>query len=132
MTSTSFKTAMSDFSKWYESKPQEIQFLIDEISDKTSFIVNEDAYDEFITILADYSITTAEEFEDSFCGEYEGVGEFNHTKFAKDFISETGCLDCLPEMVTECIDYEMMYFKSLQYDHFVFTCLGNTYFFKNN
>ena len=81
--SEKFMKSSIDFAKWYDKKPEAIQELIDEISSRTYFIIDEDEYDEFINLLAEYDITTAEQFESAFQGEYEGYGQDVLTKFTE-------------------------------------------------
>lgn len=129
--STEFMKARIDFANWYDNKPEEIQELIDEIADRTSFIIDEDEYDEFIEVLSDYGITTAEEFEDRFCSEWEGYGERIYAQFAEDFCEGCGYDSQLPEIFRSAIDYELVYYQSLQYDFNDVDFRGNRYFFYN-
>jgi len=130
--STEFMKARLDFADWYDSKPEEIQFLIDEISDRTSFIIDEADYDKFIEELSDYGITTAEQFEDAFEGEYEGYGEHIYAKFAEEFCESAGLDSGIPDLFINAIDYEMVYYQSLQYDFMDFDFNENRYFFRNH
>ena len=127
-----FIKAREDFAKWYDAKPEEIQYLIDEISDRTSFIIDEDEYDEFIEVLADYGITTAEQFEDRFRGEYEGYGEYLYAQFAEEWCDDTGLNANVPDLFVGAIDYEQVYYQSLQYDFTDVDFRGNRYFFYNH
>jgi len=129
--SDKFMKSSIDFAKWYDAKPEEIQFLIDEISDRTSFIIDEDEYDEFIEVLADYGITTAEQFEERFNSEYEGYGEDIYVKFAEEWCDETGLNADVPDLFVNAIDYEQVYYQSLQYDFNDVDFRGNRYFFYN-
>lgn len=130
--STEFMKARIDFAEWYDSKPEEIQFLIDEISDRTSFIIDEAEYDEFIEVLADYGITTAEQFEDRFNSEYEGYGEHIYAKFAEEWCDDTGLNADVPELFVHAIDYGLVYYQNLQYDFVDVDFRGNRYFFYNH
>jgi hypothetical protein len=127
--SNEFLQARYDFAAWYESKPEEVQFLIDEIADKTSFIIDENAYDEFINVLSDYDIVTPEEFADKFQSEYEGVGESNLAMFAKDMCDYID-MTTVPSFIQSAIDWENVYYTSIEPDFHEFTCGGNTYFFR--
>ena len=130
--SPEFTKAREDFAKWYDNKPEEIQELIDEISDRTSFIIDEDEYDEFIEVLADYGITTAQQFEDAFYGEWEGYGEHIYTQFAEQFCDDCGYTSNLPDIFVNAIDYELVYYQTLQYDFMDVDFRGNRYFFCNS
>lgn len=127
--STKFMKARLDFAAWYDNKPEEIQELIDEIADRTSFITDEDEYDEFIDILDDYGITTAEQFEDRFNSEWEGYGEHIYEQFAEQWCDDTGLNADIPDLFINAIDYEMVYYQSLQYDFNDVDFRGNRYFF---
>jgi hypothetical protein len=129
--SPEFIKAREEFAKWYEEKPEEVQFLIDEIADRTSFIIDEADYDQFIEQLADYGIVTAEQFEDAFESEHEGYGEHIYAKFAEEFCENTGLALDVPEMFFRAIDWEQVYYQSLQYDFNDFEFNENRYFFRN-
>jgi len=126
-----FIKAREDFANWYDNKPEEIQELIDEIADRTSFIIDEDEYDEFIEVLSDYGITTAEQFEDRFRGEWEGYGEDIYAKFAEEWCDDTGLNADVPDLFVHAIDYGQVYYQSLQYDFNDVDFRGNRYFFYN-
>ena len=130
--SDKFMQARIDFSKWYDNKPEEIQALIDEISDRTYFIIDEDEYDEFIEHLAEYDINTAEDFESAFCGEFEGYGQHILNEFTENLIDEVYDIDSVPAIVRHAIDYELVYHQSIQYDYFDFQFKENTYIFNRN
>ena len=129
--SPEFVTARDNFAKWYDSKSEDMQSLIDEISDRTSFIIDEDEYDEFISMLSDYGITTAEQFADAFESEYEGYGEHIYAKFAEEFCDNTGLDSEIPSMFIHAIDWELVYYQSLQYDFMDFDFNENRYFFRH-
>lgn len=130
--STEFMKARIDFAKWYDNKPEEIQALIDEISDRTSFIIDEDAYDEFIELIAEYGITTAEQFEERFHSEWEGYGEHIYAQFSEEFCEGCGYDSQIPDIFKNAIDYEMVYYQTVQYNFMDFDFRGNRYFFYNN
>jgi len=130
--SPQFIKAREDFANWYDNKPEEIQELIDEIADRTSFIIDEDEYDEFIEVLSDYGITTAEQFEDRFRGEWEGYGQQVYAQFAEEWCDDTGLNADVPDLFVSAIDYEQVYYQSLQYDFNDVDFRGNRYFFYNH
>jgi hypothetical protein len=130
--SPEFIKAREEFAKWYDEKPEEVQFLIDEIADRTSFIIDEADYDEFIVTLADYGIETSQQFEDAFEAEHEGYGEHIYAKFAEDFYENTGLALDVPEALFRAIDWELVYYNSVQYDFMDFDFKGNRYFFRNS
>ena len=74
--SPEFVSARDAFAAWYDSKDAATQELIDSISDRTYFIIEEQDYDRFINMLdEDYGITSAMDFEDKFEAELEGYGD---------------------------------------------------------
>jgi hypothetical protein len=130
--SPQFVDAQAKFAAWYDAKPEEVQFLIDEICNRTSFIIEESDYDQFIDMLSNYGITTAEQFESAFEAEYEGYGESIYAKFAEEFCESTGLNSDIPDLLINAIDYEQVYYQSLQYDFIDFDFNENRYFFRNN
>ena len=86
--SPQFIKAREDFANWYDNKSEETQELIDEISDRTYYIIDEDEYDGFMGELSSYGITTAEQFQDAFRGEHEGHGERVCAEFAEQWVDE--------------------------------------------
>ena len=131
--SPAFVASSVRFERWYDSKDADTQALIDEISDRTSFIIDEAEYDAFIDLLAsDMSITTAEQFEDAFCGEWEGVGDHITTKFTEDWCEDLYPSDDLPDIYRCAIDFELVWYQFLRYDFDAFEFKGNTYFFNRN
>lgn len=130
--SPKFIKAREDFAAWYDAKSEDTQALIDEISDRTYFIIDEDEYDDFIETLDDYGITDAQTFEDVFQGEYEGYGEHVLTKFTEEFCDDTGILGDLSDIAMNCIDYNQVWYYAMQYDFNVVEFKDNTYFFTNN
>jgi hypothetical protein len=130
--SDKFMQTRIDFAKWYDNKPEEIQALIDEISDRTYFIIDEDEYDEFIEVLAEYDITTAEDFESAFAGEFEGYGQHILTQFTENLMDECGYLADVPDICKNAIDFELVYYQTIQYDYTDFQFRENTYIFNRN
>ena len=128
--SEEFMKARLDFAAWYDAKSEDEQLFIDEISDRTYQIIDEEDYDDFIEELADYGITTASEFEDAFFGEWEGYGERIYAQFSEDLIEEMG-YDIQPEFIANCVDWELVWYSSLRYDYQTVEFKGNTYFFRN-
>ncbi len=114
--------AIEGFKAWYEAKPEAVQLLIDEISDGTSFIIDEDEYDCFISELAKWGIDSATKFKESFYYEFEGTGDEVKAKFSETLTKETfgeyaADTDWLDEWKSKwCNEYKDLEFK------------GNTYF----
>ena len=131
--SPAFVASSVRFERWYDSKDADTQELIDEISERTSFIIDEAEYDAFINMLAsDMSITTAEQFEDAFYGELEGVGDHVTTKFTEELCEDVYPTDDLPDLYRFAIDFELVWYQSLRYDFYDLEFKGNTYFFNRN
>ena len=122
--------AQADYETWYDAKSEEMQALIDEISDRTSYITEEDEYDAFIEELANYGINDASQFEDAFNVEVEGYGERVTAEFAEDLMEQCG-YKIEPEFIYNCIDWELVWRTALQYDYQEMEFKGNTYFFRN-
>ena len=132
--SPEFVSARDAFAAWYDSKDADTQELIDTISDRTYFIIDEDEYDAFISMLAnDMDITTAEQFEDAFYQEYEGVGEHITTKFAEEFCDDVYPIDDnVADIYRYAIDYQLVWYSMLRHDFYDLEFKGNTYIFNRN
>ena len=122
--------AQSDFAAWYDAKYEETQSLIDEIADRTSFIIDEDEYDQFFEELANYGINDASQFEDAFYAEFEGVNQ--EEQFAAEFIDEMGYRVDLPAFIGNHLDYKMIWECELKFDYFIIEFKGNSYFFNRH
>ena len=133
MTATVSASAQARFELWYDSKDADTQELIDEISESTSYIIDEDEYDAFISMLdADLNITTATQFCDAFSGEWMGVGDSVTGEFTEQFCDDVYGNDSLPEIYRNAIDYQLVWYQSLRYDYYDLEFKGNTYFFNRN
>ena len=128
--SPEFIKAREDFAAWYDAKSEDEQQFIDEISDRTYHIIDEEDYDDFIEELNSYGITTAEGFEDAFEGEWEGTGIRIEAQFSENLIDAIG-YDIQPEFIANCVDWELVWYSSLRYDYQTVEFKGNTYFFRN-
>lgn len=124
-----FETARKDFANWYDSKSEETQALIDEIADRTSFIIDEDEYDVFINELESYGITTSDEFEDRFMRELEGQGDEITEDFCMEMIEETGVLEGIPDYILDAIDYSRLWTSTIRFDFTIMEFNENTYMF---
>ena len=132
-TAADAQARMTAYEQWYDSKDADTQELIDEIHESTSFIIDEDEYDSFISLLnADLNITTATQFCDAFSGEHEFTGEHITTKFAEGFCDDVYPSDDLPLIYRSAIDYQLVWYQSLRYDFYDLEFKGNTYFFNRN
>ena len=124
------KAESNAFETWYDSKSEETQALIDEISDRTSYIIEEDEYDAFIEELANYGINDASHFEYTFNGEVEGYGERVTSEFAEELVDSCG-YNIEPEFIRNCIDWQLVWYSALRFDYQTVEFKGNTYFFRN-
>ena len=128
--STMSKAESNAFEAWYDSKSEEYQLLIDEISDRTYYIIDEEEYDSFIEELANYGINDSSQFEDAFEREVEGYGERIFAEFSEELIGWCG-YTIEPEFIANCIDWEKVWYSELRYDYQTVEFKGNTYFFRN-
>lgn len=131
--SPAFVASSVRFERWYDSKDADTQALIDEIAESTSFIIDEAEYDAFIKMLDSHlSITTAEQFCDAFCGEWEGVGAHITTKYTEEWCEDVYPTDDIPDIYKNAIDFELVWYQSLRHDYYDMDFKGNTYFFNRN
>lgn len=131
--SPAFVASNVRFENWYDSKDEDTQALIDEISNRTYFIIDEAEYDAFIEMLESHvGITTAEQFEDAFSGELEGVGDHITTKFTEELCDDVFPTDDIPDIYRTAIDFELVWYQSLCYDYYDMEFKGNTYFFNRH
>ena len=128
--SEEFMKERLDFAAWYDSKSEDTQLLIDEISDRTYYIIEENEYDQFIEELANYGINDASQFEDAFEREVEGHGERVFSEFSEELIESCG-YTIEPDFIANCIDWELVWYSTLRYDYQTIEFKGNTYFFRN-
>ena len=124
-------STVQEYANWYDSKPQDVQELVDEISDRTSYITESSEYNEFMEELESYGIITASNFEDAFMGEFPGFGNKVVSEFSSDLMESCG-FSCEPEFISNCIDWELVWYSSLRYDYNEIIFKGNTYFFSNH
>ena len=131
--SPEFVSARQAFAAWYDSKDVATQELIDSISDRTYFIIEEQDYDRFITMLdEDYDITSAMDFEDKFEAELEGYGDHQLAEYAEQMLDDCGYLDRLPDMFRNHIDFESVWNCELRFDYSEVQFQENTYLFRNH
>ena len=129
--SPEYVTARDAFAAWYDSKDAATQELIDAISDRTYFIIEEQDYDRFIDLLKDEGIESAMDFEDRFEVELEGYGDFQLGQYAEQMLDDCGYLDRLPDMLRNHIDFEAVWNCELRFDYSEWQFQENTYLFRN-
>ena len=120
----------TDYMNWYDSKSEEYQLLIDEISDRTSHIIESEDYDSFIEELANNGINDASEFEDTFEREIEGYGERVTSEFCEELFDAIG-YTIEPAFIACCVDWQLVWSTALRFDYQTIEFKGNTYFFRN-
>ena len=130
--SPEFVSARAAFAAWYDSKDAATQELIDVISDRTYFIIEEQDYDRFIDLLKDEGIESAMDFEDKFEAELEGYGDFQLGQYAEQMLDDCGYLDRLPGMLRNHIDFESVWNCELRFDYSEWQFQENTYLFRNH
>ena len=130
--SPEFVSARDSFAAWYDSKDADTQALIDAISDRTYFIIEEQDYDRFIDLLKDEGIESAMDFEDRFEVELEGYGDHQLAEYAEQMLDDCGYLSDLPEMFRNYIDFEAMWNGCLRFDYSEWQFQENTYLFRNH
>ena len=126
------KNALDAFEQWYDSKDDETQMLIDEVSASTSIVESED-FDSFIDQLRScMDITTAEQFCDSFSGEHDGIGERVTSDFTEQWMDDCGYMESVPEWLVNNIDWSGIWYGTLRHDFYDLEFQGRTYFFNRN
>ena len=102
------------FAAWYDAKTEEVQELIDSISDMTSDIIDEADYDSFMKELDDNGIETAEQFQDAYAGQYDSGADF-----AEQLCDQLGYLSesNLPNFISNHIDWQAVWDCELRYDY---------------
>ena len=74
-TQTVLPRATESFEAWYDAKDEDTQLLIDEINDRIHTGFDADEYEEFMSLLNDYGINTADQLSDALwyqCDTYTG------------------------------------------------------------
>ena len=127
--SPEFIKAREDFATWYDSKDEDTQELIDEIADRTYYIIEENEYDEFISELDSEGITTASEFEDRF--EVEVESESDLYDWCESMMDDCGYLREVPSFISNHIDYKAIWDCELRFDYSTIEFNGKTYLFHN-
>ena len=128
--SPEFVTARDAFAAWYDSKDAATQELIDAISDRTYYIIEEQDYDRFIDLLKDEGIESASDFEDKFEREFEDYGNNALAEYAEELAEECGYLDRIPDFLRNHIDWEAVWNCELRYDYSEVQFQENTYLFR--
>ena len=129
--SPEFVSARQAFAAWYDSKDVATQELIDSISDRTYFIIEEQDYDRFITMLdEDYDITSAMDFEDKFEAELEGYGDSQIADWCEQMLDDCDYLRSIPDFIRNNIDFTGVWEGYLRFDYSEVQFQENTYLFR--
>ena len=130
--SPEFVAARDAFAAWYDSKDADTQELIDAISDRTYFIIEEQDYDRFIDLLKDEGIESASDFEDRFEVELEGYGDSQLEDYAEQMVTDCYEMQGAPTFVLNHIDWEAVWNCELRFDYSEWQFQENTYLFRNH
>jgi hypothetical protein len=131
--SPQFIAARDAFAAWYDRKSPDTQELIDSIAERTNYIIEEQEYDDFLTLLdEEFCIVTAVDFEDKFEAEFAGYGDGLLAEYAANMVDESGYLDRVPDFLKNHIDWEAVWNCELRYDYSEIQFNENTYLFRNH
>ena len=124
-SSPEFIKARNDFEAWYDSHSEEVKELIDLIAEETTFILEESAYDAFVSELSKLGINHAAAFQTRFYGEFEGItGEPAKAAFAEWLIDECGF------EIELGFDGVKVWNEKLSKEYSCFEFIGHSYFFR--
>ena len=99
--SPSFVAARDAFALWYDALDTDKQELVDSISERTHYIIEEQEYLDFIDLLdEEFGIQCAMDFEDKFEAEFAGYGDSQLAEYAENMVSECYNLRGIPEFVS--------------------------------
>ena len=132
MTTTILPRSTDSFEVWYDNLDEDKQLLVDEINDRISNSFGEGDYEEFIGLLDDYGITTAEQLSDALWYSTEGTAFVTpEAEFAEHIETEINCT-AIPSHLEGCIDWQTLWDSYYCFDFFSFEYGNYTYFFHNN
>ena len=130
--SPEFIAARDNFAAWYDALDTDKQELVDSISERTYYIIEEQEYEDFITLLdEEFGIQCAMDFEDKFEAELESYGDSQLAEYAENLVSETQDLSRVPAFILSHIDWEAVWNCELRYDYSEIQFNENTYLFRN-
>ena len=131
--SPEFISARDAFAAWYDALDTDKQELVDSISERTHYIIEEQEYLDFIALLdEEYGIQCAMDFEDKFEAEFAGYGDSQLAEYAANMVEESGYLDRVPDFLKNHIDFEAVWNCELRYDYSEIQFNENTYLFRNH
>ena len=129
-TQTVLPRATESFEAWYDAKDEDTQLLIDEINDRIHTGFDADEYEEFMALLDEYGITSAEQLEDALWYQSDAYTG-SECEFAEYIETEINCTE-IPSHLEGCIDWQIVWDSHYRFDFFSFTYKDTTYFFHNN
>jgi len=130
--SPEFIAARNNFAAWYDALDTDKQELVDSIAERTHYIIEEQEYLDFITLLdEEFGIQCAMDFEDKFEAEFAGYGDSQLAEYAENMVTEGYDMSRLPDFITNHIDWEAVWNCELRYDYSEVQFNENTYLFRN-
>jgi len=131
--SPEFISVRDAFALWYDALDTDKQELVDSISERTHYIIEEQEYLDFIALLdEEYGIQCAMDFEDKFEAEFAGYGDSQLAEYAENMVIDSGYLDRVPDFLKNHIDFEAVWNCELRYDYSEIQFNENTYLFRNH
>ena len=131
--SPQFVAARTAFAAWYDNLSETKSELVDSISERTHYIIDEQEYEDFMSLLdEEFGITTAMDFEDKFEAEFEGYGDGLLAEYASNLVTECYEMQGVPTFVLSHIDWEAVWNCELRYDYSEVQFNENTYLFRNH
>ena len=130
--SPQFVAARDAFAAWYDALDTDKQELVDSISERTHYIIEEQEYLDFIDLLdEEFGIQCAMDFEDKFEAEFAGYGDSQLAEYAENMVTDCYDMSRLPDFITNHIDWEAVWNCELRYDYSEVQFNENTYLFRN-
>ena len=131
--SPEFISARDAFALWYDALDTDKQELVDSISERTHYIIDEQEYLDFIDLLdEEFGIQCAMDFEDKFEAEFEGYGDNQLAEYASNMVHECYEMQGVPTFVLNHVDWEAVWNCELRYDYSEVQFNENTYLFRNH
>lgn len=121
-----------ELTNWYDSLSEENQSLYDMIEERCPEFTKSDGEDcqAFMDELAEYGITTAQQFEDSFCYSEDYRPDLSHySEFVEYLVTEVNC-ETVPEYLV--IDWLASWRRNYRHDFIDIEHDDIVYFFNRN
>jgi hypothetical protein len=121
--------ATESFEAWYDAKSEDEQLLIDEINDRIYEGFDEEEYEQFIELLDEEGIISADNLSDAL---FYQTDKYNaEEEFAEYIYTELNCKD-IPDEIQGCIDWQLVWDTAYRFDFSSFKFGDYTYFFHNH